>query len=189
MELVRRPAVAAFWVTAIAVAVAAANLWARHEESEQEIEARIERESNPVKKAKLEIELGSLKLEKAGQAYARDDTEAGAKLLDACKVWMQQAWALLEASGRDAVHKPQGFKDLDIALREGARKLDDLQRGVPSAERGAIQHAAKELDAVHQRVLSALFPGDQMTDSAARAAPAKANTPPPSGLRSGEPQP
>lgn len=184
-----RPGIALCWFMALVSTAGAANLWAHREETDEELEARIQQENNPLKRAKLEIELGSLKLDKAGQAYARDDTEAGAKLLDACESRMQQAWALLKASGRDATRKPQGFKDLDIALREGARRLEDLRRGVPYAERAAIERTAKELDAVHERVLTALFPGDQMTDSAARAAPPKPNPPPPSGLRSGEPQP
>jgi len=189
MQFLRRPSVAVFWVTAIAVAVALANPRAHREETEQELEARIQQENNPLKKVKLEIDLANLKLDKAGQAYARDDAEDGAKLLDACKNRMQQAWALLEASGRDAARKPQGFKELDIALREGTRRLGDLQREVPSAERAAIERTAKELEAVHDRVLAALFPGDQVTSPAARAAPPKSNPPPPSGLRSGEPQP
>jgi hypothetical protein len=184
-----RPGIVLCWIVAMVSMVAAANLWAHREESEQELEARIQQEDNPVKKAKLEIELGNLTLDKAGQAYARDDTADGAKLLDACRNRMHQAWALLEASGRDATRKPQGFKELDIALREGGRRLGDLQREVPFAERAAIQRVAKDLDAVHDRVLSALFPGDQMTVSAPRIAPEKPATPPSSGLRSGEPQP
>lgn len=184
----RRAVIFGLIMAAVAI-VSAANLWAHREETEQELEARIQQEKNPLKKAKLEIELGSLKLDKAGQAYARDDTEAGARLLDSCRNWMQQAWALLEASGRDAARKPQGFKDLDIALRESGRRLGDLQRNVPVAERPAIQNAVKDLDAVHDRVLAALFPGNQMKDASARSAPPQANTPPPPGLRSGEPQP
>lgn len=184
----RRAVILGLIMAAVAI-VGAANLCAHREETEQDLEERIQQEKNSLKKAKLEMDLGTLKLDKAGQAYAHDDTQAGAKLLDGCRNWMQQAWALLEASGRDATRKPQGFKDLDIALRESGRRLSDLQRDVPLAERAAIQSVAKDLDAVHNRVLSALFPGDQMTDTTARSAPAPANTPPPPGLRSGEPQP
>jgi hypothetical protein len=189
MGCIGRPVAAVFWVTAVAVAALPTNLQAHREQSEQELETRVQQEKDPLKKAKLEIELGTLRLDKAGEAYAHDDVERGAKLLDSCKSGMQEAWALLEASGRDAAHKPQGFKDLDIALREGARKLQDLRRGVPSAERAAIEHTAKDLEAVHDRVLSALFPGGQLADSPPPAAPQQPSTPPPSGLRSGEPHP
>ena len=138
---------------------------AHHSDSESELLARLASETNPAKKAKIEIRLGSLKLEQAAAAYDHDQMEAGAKLLDAYLNWMKQAWSLLHQSGRDASRRPQGFIDLDIALREASRRLTDLKIHAPFADRGPIERIGAEADAIHTQVLGALFPGGQLQDS------------------------
>jgi hypothetical protein len=166
MRFVRRPGrVALAWVAALAIIAAPILSRAHHSESETELMARLGSESNPAKKAKIEIRLASLKLEQAAAAYGHDQVDAGAKLLDSYLGWMKQAWNLLHQSGRDASHRPQGFIDLDIALRETSRKLADLKIQTPFADRGPIERIGTEADAIHTQVLGALFPGGQMQDS------------------------
>jgi len=188
MKLVLRPggwvlaSVAAFEIVA-----AGSNLHSRRELSEQELTARIQSEGNPTKKAKLEIQLGDLKLGEAVAAYDHDQFDAGPKLLEAYRSLMKQAWDLLEQSGRDAGRKPQGFKDLDIALREHARRLNDLRQRTPFVDRSAIEHVTDEIDALHTQVLTALFPGRQTKESApsTQIKPGRTPTPVP---RSGDPR-
>jgi hypothetical protein len=166
MRIVRRPGpLALAWIAAFGIiAVPAANS-SRHQDSESELLARLPNESNPAKKAKIEIRLGSLKLDQAAAAYGHDQADAGAKLLDSYLSWMKQAWDLLHQSGRDAGRRPQGFIDLDIALRENMRKLADLKIRTPSADRGPIEHVGAETETLHTQVLSALFPGGKLQDS------------------------
>ena len=152
--------IAAFGIIAVPVANSS-----HHQDSESELLAHLASEGNPAKKAKLEIRLGSLKLEQAAVAYDHDEIEAGAKLLDAYLSWMKQAWDLLHQSGRDAGHRPQGFIDLDIALRENMRKLADLKIHTPFADRAPIERVGAETDTLHTQVLGALFPGGQLQDS------------------------
>jgi hypothetical protein len=161
---------------------------AHHSDSEPELLARLANESNPAKKAKIEIRLGSLKLEQAAAAYDKDQVEAGAKLLDAYLNWMKQAWNLLHDSGRDASHRPQGFIDLDIALREDVRKLADLRVHTPLADRSPVERIGAETDALHTRVLAALFPGGQLQDSDSTA-PVNPKDGPASALRPGSSPP
>jgi len=137
---------------------------AHHPESEPELLARLANESNPAKKAKIEIRIGSLKLEQAAAAYNREEVEAGAKLLDSYLGWMKQAWNLLHDSGRDASHRPQSLIDLDIALREDVSKLADLRVHTPLADRSPLERIGAETDALHTRVLAALLPGGQLQD-------------------------
>jgi len=159
---------------------------ARRELSEQELNARIAQESNPTRKAKLEIQLGELKLAQATAAYDHDQFEEGRKLLEVFRGYMKQAWDLLEKSGRDAGHKPQGFKELDIALRESARRLNDLKQRTPLADRGGIETVSAQIDTLHSEVLSALFPGGEMNESSP-ARDAKPAQVPNSTLRPGDP--
>ena len=187
MKFVLRPGNLAFaWVAALEIVAAGGSLRARHELSEQELNGRIQQEGNPTKKAKLEIQLGDLKLNEAIAAYGHDRFDEGPKLLEVSRSWMRQAWDLLEKSGRDAGRKPQGFKDLDIALRESARRLNDLRQRTPYADRGAIERVAAQIDALHNQVLAALFPGGQLKESP----PPTQNKPPvspTSALRPGDP--
>src|SRR5260370_25378250 len=127
MRLVHVPAVA-FAITALVYAGASS---ARHADSESDLAARLQREQNPVKKAKYEIRLGRLKLNQAIDAYDKGSPDQSGQLLDAYLERMKSSWQILRDSGRNAVRQPQGFKELDIALREDSRTLEDLKHRVP----------------------------------------------------------
>jgi len=188
MKVVGRPGACALaWVAALGIVAAASPLLAKQLD-EQELEARMNSETNPTKKAKLAIQLGALKLSEAVDAYDQNQFDEGPKLIGSYCSWMKKSWELLEKSGRDASRKPQGFKDLDIALRENARRLNDLIQRTPFADRPNIEHAGAEIDALHAQVLAALFPGGQMKESGPPAVP-KTSSPPASALRTGEPHP
>src|SRR6516162_11879366 len=108
----------AFSLIFVAVAVGRRpSLGARQPESEPDLLARFEREQNPVKKSIYATRLAQLKLQQATDAYAKDDLDQGQKLLDEYLKWVKSYWDLLKSSGRPAERKPQGFKELDIALR------------------------------------------------------------------------
>jgi hypothetical protein len=145
----------------------------RREYTEQELLARIQRESDAVKKSKYEILLGRLKLDQAVKAYAKDDQERGQALLTAYLDQMKGAWRTLESSGRAAVKKPQGFRELDIALREDARLLEDLKRRTPYLDREPVEKVARAVEKLHDQVLEALFPSlkTQTSGNRARGAP------------------
>jgi hypothetical protein len=160
---------------ALAILAAPAFLGAKHQESEQELLDRIEHETNIAKKARLQAELATLKLDEAATAFDHDQYESGRKLLDQYTGWIHKAWNVLEESGRDASRKAQGFKDLDISLRENARSLADLAERTPFADRGPIEETAKTADDVHSQVIAALFPGGVVEQDAAptKAPPAE----------------
>ncbi len=129
--------------------------------NEDELVARIQRERNPVKKAKYEMRLGRLKLLQAIDAYDKDNFEQCQTLLAAYLERMKSSWESLQSSGRQAVPHPQGFKELDIALREDQRLLEDLKHRVPYYERGVFEKAAREIEQIRNEVLRALFPAER----------------------------
>jgi hypothetical protein len=135
------------------------SLQARHPPSEAELLSRIQREHNPVKKAKLEVRLANLKLEQAIAAYNRQELDEGAGLLNVYLSEVKQAWQTLEATGHDPVKKPQGFMDLEISLREDLRKLTEARRSTFYTNRGPIDAVRSQVSNLHAKVLSALFPG------------------------------
>ena len=99
-------------------------------QTEEELLHRIQGQQNPVKKAKDEIKLASLKLTQVQGAYSQDHVDEGAKLLGVFVDDMKTSWKLLQDSGRNAAKQPDGFRELEIALREDVRSLQDLERTV-----------------------------------------------------------
>lgn len=127
-------------------------------ENEEKLLARLERENNPVKKAKLEILLGRMKLSQVFEEYNKGNFEQAWKNLDAYSSRMKEAWKILEDSGRIASKKPDGFKQLDIALRESRRALEDFETRVTFEERQVVEKTRKQTEELRKRVLDALFP-------------------------------
>jgi hypothetical protein len=136
-------------------------LGARRTESEADMQAHFEREQNPVKKSIYATHLAQLKLQQAADAYAKGDPDQGQKLLDDYLKWVKSSWDLLKSSGRPAERKPQGFKELDIALREDAREFGDLEHRVPFTDRDPVTKAAQEAEKVRGEVLAVLFPSGE----------------------------
>lgn len=151
-------AAAIVWCLALAGAGAPSSFAARRPDSEEDLVARMEREHDPVKRAKLEIRLGRVKLEQAIDAYNRDDVEHGDTLVGTFLKHMQGAWDTLRATERNPVKKPDGFRQLDIALREDARLLEDVRHRVPYDQRGPVSEVAQAVDRLHNQVIRALFP-------------------------------
>jgi len=127
-------------------------------DTEEQLLQRIQSQQNPVKKAKDEIKLGSLRLTQVHDAYSQGQVEAGAKLLGTFVDTMKASWKLLQGSGRKASKQPEGFRELEISLRENVRSLQDLGRTVSYFDRAPLMNAAEELDQMRTEVLHELFP-------------------------------
>ncbi len=130
-------------------------------DTEEQLLHRIQSEQNPVKKAKDEIKLAQLKLAEIQDAYSKGHIEAGAKLVGTLVDELKSSWKFLRDSGRQASKQPQGFRELDISLRENVRSLQDLGRTVSYFDRAPLDNAAKELDQMRDEVIHALFPEEK----------------------------
>lgn len=128
-------------------------------ETEDQLLQRIQNEPNPVKKAKDEIKLSSLRFIQIRDDYTDGRTDSGAKLLGTFMGDMKNSWKLLQDSGRKAWKQPEGFRELEISLREDVRLLQDLARSVSYFDRGPLLNAAEQLDHMRDDVLRAQFPG------------------------------
>jgi len=132
----------------------------RGAEKEAELEARLKRESNPVRKAKMQVRLSRFKLYRSADAFDKGNIEEANKLLTAYLEQVKGAWTTLKSSGRQANKKSAGFKELDIALREDARYLDDLKHRVSYLVRAPVEKAQQEVEDLRSEVLKALFPAE-----------------------------
>lgn len=132
---------------------------ARRHDSVADLQAKIERETNPIKRAKLQVRLGRLEMSQAAEAYDHRRIQSGEALLSQSTASMESAWSLLKSTGRNPARKPDGFMQLEIGLREEARSLTQLRRRVFYLNRGPLDAALKALNALHAQVLLGLFPG------------------------------
>ncbi len=155
----------AFLLIGVPVFVAGA-LSALPSETEAQLVARMQNEHNPVKKSREETRLARIKLRQAIQAYGQGNIEQGAQLVGAYLGRIKDTWHILKTSGRNAARAPEGFKELDIELREDARLLDDLKRRVSFFDRDPIEKVAKDVEQVRAEVLLALFPAAQAAEAA-----------------------
>jgi len=130
----------------------------RRQDKEPDLRAHLQREPDPIKKAKLEIRLGRLKLFQAISAFDQGKLEETNRLLGVYMETLNSAWERLRSSGRVAHKNPSGFKELDIELREDARYLEDLSHRIPYSERGTAEEVAAGVDELRNKVLKALFP-------------------------------
>jgi hypothetical protein len=128
------------------------------EDSEAKLTANLKSESNPVKKAQIEIRLSRLKLRAAIEANDRGETEKAMETLRAYHQHVVNAWDLLRNSGRVAHKKSQGFKELDIALREDRRFLEDMKRSLPLDDREPVDKIITDVERIRAEDLNALFP-------------------------------
>jgi len=155
----RRRLTFALLLTVLAVvSPATASAKDRRPDSEQDLLDRIQREQNPVRRSKLELRLGRLKMQQAIDAYGQGSIDRGKSLLDGYLDRVKSCWQTLKGSGRNAVKQPQGFRELDIALREDSRTLEDMSKRISYFDREPVEQTMQEVNHVHDEVLHALFP-------------------------------
>ena len=129
------------------------------DDKEQNLIARIAHETNPGKKAKLQLRLAKLKLAEADHAYRSRNFEGGKAILKQYLDEVRNSWATLQGTG-SAIRKHLGaLKALEISLRENDRFLEDLRHRVPYPESDFVKEIEKESSEVHNQVLDAIFPG------------------------------
>jgi len=146
-------------------------------QTDEQAQHRLQGQQNLVKKAKVEIKLSRMKLTEVEDAYSNGRIEQGAKLLGALVGQMKGSWKLLQDSGRKASKQPDGFRELEIALREHARALQDLERRVSYFDRAPLTNAAQEFEQMRSEVLQELFPDDKTHNH--KGAPAPQTVPKP----------
>ena len=154
-------------------------LQASGRETEAQLLQRIQSEQNPVKKAKDEIKLASLELTQVHDEYSTGHVDDGAKLLGTFIGEMKSSWKLLQDSGRKAPRQPEGFRELEISLREDVRSLQDLARAVSYFDRAPITSAAQQLEQMRDEVIHAQFPAGNPRGH--KDAPPLQSTPAPDG--------
>jgi hypothetical protein len=126
--------------------------------STAELRARFDGETDPVRKAKL---LGPL-----GEAEFRDilkdtDTEDFGGALAIFQQYRDEAQACqkaLEGKELDPEKHPNGFKQLQISLRQSLRRLSDIIVDLPADEQKPFLDVRRDLEQMDRQLIHELFP-------------------------------
>lgn len=122
-----------------------------------ELKARLERESDPIKKARLELRLAELALNEATRLYEKGDTEKGLARLEEMLSLVVAAYDRLQATGRDPRKRPSGFKETEIKMREFSRRVEDLRVSLTIEEREGIEKIEARLVELRDHLLHRLM--------------------------------
>ena len=125
------------------------------------VEAKLARERNPIKKARLEVQLAEISFKEARKLYLEGDSESGLEKLKEMLSWSEKAHDRLFETGRNPRKKPGGFKDAEIKLRKLERRLSDLRLAVPFQDREEMQKITARLTELREDLLLGIMRGKE----------------------------
>lgn len=123
-----------------------------------ELRSKFAQESNPVRKAKLMPRLGEAEFREITSAMAAGRLADAQTGLERYRSEVQECAQKLDAAGIDAEKHADGFKQLQISLRESLRRLDRLIEGLTANEQAPFVAVRKDLDEVNRHLVHELFP-------------------------------
>jgi len=119
---------------------------------------QLEKETDPVDRAKIGIRISELLLEDVAESVKKENFTAMEQQLTQYSDTIQRAHQSLVDSGRDAVKKPDGFKQFEIVLRKHTRKFEDFGRMLNLQRRVPLEKTKELARAIQEKLLKALFP-------------------------------
>jgi hypothetical protein len=123
-----------------------------------ELRSKFSNEADPVRKAKLLVPLG--------EAEFRDilkdtDSENFADALTIFQQYRDEAQACqkaLEGKESDPEKHPNGFKQLQISLRQSLRRLSDIIVDLPADDQKPFLDLRRDLEQMDRQLIHELFP-------------------------------
>jgi hypothetical protein len=120
--------------------------------------AKLQKETDPVDRAKIGVKISDILVEDVGDAVRQGNLTEMEIQLTAYAETIENAQKSLVDSGRDAVKKPAGFKELEIALRQHIRRFDELSRLLNLQSRVPLEKTKDLATGIRNKLLKALFP-------------------------------
>src|SRR5262245_39399777 len=119
---------------------------------------RVSELTQPVAKTQSYIMISQILLDFAGGAARDGDITGMSSLLDQYVITIRAARDTMLNSDRDPLRRPAGYKELELALRDQIRRLQDMGVSLSSRERAAVTTALEVANAVHEQIFRRLFP-------------------------------
>ena len=131
---------------------------ARAQDRIAELQAQFNRETDPVRKAKILPKLGDAQFDQLRRQTDTGDYVQALRILGDYRNEVKTAETALKGTGVDAERKPAGFKQLEIHLRKSLRELDQTILVLPDDQRPPFQDIRQELAGIEKELIDRLFP-------------------------------
>ena len=123
-----------------------------------ELQARFDRETISVQKAKLLEKLGNAQFTESRRAGREGDYVTVGLLLEKYRDNVRAALAALRSQHPQAERDSSGYKRLEVHVRRGLRELDETLLVAPAAYQPPLQLVRKDLAETEDELLRLLFP-------------------------------
>ena len=120
--------------------------------------AKFTREADPVKKAKLLLPLGESEFKDADAALAEEKLTEALDVLQLYVAEAQESEKALDAKLGDPEKHSNGYRQLQISLRESLRRIDSMIVGLSSDDRVPFVAVRGQLDEMERHLIEKLFP-------------------------------
>jgi hypothetical protein len=115
-------------------------------------------ENDPVHKARILMQLGDAEFRDIQKEVGSDNAQGALAILQQYRDEAQACQKDLEATGRDPEKHPNGFKELQISLRESLRRLDNIIADLSGDEQESFRGVREDLEQMDLKLIHQLFP-------------------------------
>src|SRR5712692_3181523 len=127
-------------------------------ESLADLQARFDRETSGVRKAKLIQKLGDAQFEEARRAGKSGDYTTVGLMLEKYRDNVRAAIDTLKKQHPDAEKQSNGYRQLEMHVRKGIREVDETLLVAPEAYKPPLQIVRQDLMGMNEELLIMLFP-------------------------------
>ena len=128
------------------------------QQSVVELQAHFDRENNSVKKAKLLVKLGEAQFDQARRAGKEGDNNGVDAMLEKYRDNVRAAFEALKKQHTDAEKHSNGYRQMEIHVREGSREVEDSMLAAPAPYKPQLQIVRQDLITIDEELIRLLFP-------------------------------
>jgi hypothetical protein len=122
------------------------------------LRAEFQRQTDPVRRAKLFPKLGNALLAEMRKQIQEQAYDRVPPLLFEYRDGAKASVDGLDAAGRDASQHPGGYRELEMHLRQSLHVVNDVIYALPVEDRDALRAPQHDLERLDERLVKALFP-------------------------------
>jgi hypothetical protein len=130
-----------------------------------DLHSRFARDSDPIHRAKLMPQLGEAEFLEINRSIQAGNFQGALALLHQYRDEVRWCSDALDAKKIDAEKHPNGFKQLQISLRESLRSLNDWLVSFTTDEQKPFLDVRNDLDQLNRHLIHEIFPNESTTDA------------------------
>lgn len=128
------------------------------QQSVAEMQSKFDQEINSVKKAKLLVKLGDAQFEQARRAGREGDNNTVDATMEKYRDNVRSAFEALKKQHPDAEKHSNGYRQVELHVKEGIREVEDSMLAAPPAYKPPLQLVRQDLVNLDDEMIRLLFP-------------------------------